>query len=80
MLETLLLERTIPNVEFFMNDLDFPILKKDLSEPYSHLFDSDNVKIEEDYQFKKMCPIFSKSATDDFADILMPTNDDWIMA
>ena len=80
MLETLLLERTIPNVEFFMNDRDFPILKKDLTEPYSHLFDSDNVKIEEDYQFKKMCPIFSKSATDDFADILMPTNDDWIMA
>lgn len=80
MLETLLLERTIPDVEFFMNDRDFPILKNDYTEPYFHLFDSDNVKIEEEYQFKKMCPIFSKSITPDFADILMPTNDDWIMA
>ena len=80
MIETLLKERTIPNVEFFLNDRDFPILKKDYTEPYNHLFDSDKVKIEKEYQFKKMCPIFSKSATDKYADILMPTNDDWIMA
>ena len=80
MLETLLKERNIPNVEFFLNDRDFPILKKDYTEPYNHLFDGDNIKIEKEYQFKKLCPIFSKSITDKYADILMPTNDDWIMA
>ena len=80
MLETLLIERNIPNVEFFLNDRDFPILKKDYTEPYNHLFDSDHIKIEKKYQFKKLCPIFSKSITDKYADILMPTNDDWIMA
>ena len=80
LLETLLKERDIPDIEFFINDRDFPILKKDYTEPYDDLFDSDSVKIEEEYQFKKMCPIFSKSITDKFADILIPTNDDWTMA
>jgi hypothetical protein len=80
MLEELLKNRKIPNVEFFINNRDFPILKIDYTEPYEHLFDANNVKIEKEYQFKKMAPIFSKSITDKFADILMPTNDDWLMA
>ena len=79
MITELLTERKIPDVEFFINDRDFPILKKDLTEPYNHLFNSENVKIEEQYQFKKMCPIFSKSITDKYADILIPTNDEWVM-
>lgn len=80
MLETLLKERKIPDIEFFINDRDFPILKKDYTEPYDHLFNSDKVKIEKEYQFKKLAPIFSKSITDDFADILIPSNDEWEMA
>lgn len=79
MITELLTERKIPDVEFFINDRDFPILKKDLTEPYNHLFNSENVKIEEQYQFEKMCPIFSKSITDKYADILIPTNDEWVM-
>ena len=80
MITELLTEKKIPDVEFFLNDRDFPILKKDLTEPYNHLFNTENVKIEEKYQFEKMCPIFSKSITDKYADILIPTNDEWIMA
>lgn len=80
MFESLLLERTIPDVEFFVNDRDFPILKKDYTEPYEHIFDSENVKIEKEFHFKKMAPIFSKSITDKYADLLMPTNDDWRLA
>ena len=80
MITELLTERKIPDVEFFLNDRDFPILKKDLTEPYNHLFNSENVKIEEQYQFEKMCPLFSKSVSDKYADILIPTNDEWIMA
>jgi len=80
MLESLLVERTIPNVEFFINDRDFPLLKRDYTEPYEHLYDGEKVPIEDEYKFKKMAPIFSKSVTDKFADLLIPTNDDWIMA
>ena len=80
MIETLLKERVIKDVEFFINDRDFPLLKKDYTEPYNHLYDGSKIKIEKEYQFKKMAPIFSKSITNDFADILLPTNDDWVMA
>lgn len=79
MLEELLKERIIPDIEFFINDRDFPILKKDLTEPYDHLFDSNSIKVEEKFQVKKMAPIFSKSVTSEFADILIPTNDEWVM-
>lgn len=80
MLEELVKNRNIPNVEFFINDRDFPLLKNDYTEPYHHLFDSNTIKIEKKYQFEKMCPIFSKSITNKFADVLLPTNDDWVMA
>ena len=71
--------RKIPNVQFFINYRDSPVLKKNLTEPYHHLFDSKDVKIEEKYRFKKFCPILSQSITDDYADILMPSNDDWLI-
>ena len=77
MLEALLKERFVPDVEFFINPRDFPVLKKDLTEPYNHLFDSEKIKIEEEFLVDKMCPIFSKSATDKFADLLIPNEDDW---
>lgn len=80
LLQDLLLNRSIPDVEFFINDRDFPILKKNLTEPYNHLYDSETVPINDPYQFKKMAPIFSKSVPDDFADLLFPTNDDWLLA
>ena len=80
MFDELVKHRKIPDVQFFINYRDFPILKKNLTEPYNHLFNSDKVKIEKEFQYKKFCPIFSQSITDDFADLLMPTNDDWLMA
>jgi len=77
MLEALLKDRRVNDVEFFINPRDFPILKKDLTEPYNHLFDSEKVKVETQYLYDKMCPIFSKSATDKYADIMIPNEDDW---
>ncbi len=77
MLEDLVKNRIINDVEFFINARTFPILKKDYTEPYYHLFDSENIKIEKEFQFKKMAPIFSKSTTDNCADILIPNEDDW---
>lgn len=80
MIEDLLKNRTIPDIDFFINDRDFPILKNDLTEPYDHLFDSNSIKIESKYQFHKMAPIFSQSIPENFADLLIPTNDEWRMA
>ena len=78
--EELLKNRKIPDVEIFINNRDFPILKRDQTEPYNNLFDGDKVKINKDYKFSRMAPIFSKCITDKYADILLPTNDDWQMA
>ena len=77
MLSSLLKHRKIPDVEFFINARIFPILKDDYTEPYSHIFDSEKIKIEKEFQFQKMAPIFSKSKTDSYADILIPNEDDW---
>ena len=77
MLDALLKERSVPDVEFFINPRDFPVLKKDLTEPYNHLFDSEKIKVEKEFLVEKMCPIFSKSGTDKFADLLIPNEDDW---
>jgi hypothetical protein len=79
-IDQLVAERDVPDVEFFINDRDFPLLKKDLSEPYNHIFNSESILVEEQFRFKKMCPLFSKSITDSYADLLIPTNDDWVMA
>ncbi len=78
MLINLLEERKIPDIEFFINERDFPLLKKDLTEPYEDLFDSDKINIEEKYQFKKFAPLFSRSKKETFADLLFPTEDDWM--
>ena len=80
MFEALLKERKVPDVEFFINTRDFPILTKDYTEPYFHLFDSHSIKLEDQYVDKKMAPIFSKSGTEHNADILFPNEDDWMRA
>ena len=74
-LEKLCKERSISNCCFYINLRDFPILNKDLTHPYEHLFDNQKVKIAE---YKKMCPIFSQSVCDENADLMFPTNDDII--
>ena len=79
MIRDLCKNRKIPNVQFFINYRDSPILKKDLTEPYHHLFDSKEISIENEYKFKKFCPILSQSITDEYADILLPSNDDWLI-
>jgi len=80
MLEELLKEEKIPDVEFFINNREFPLLKKDLTEPYEHIFNSSTVPIEKEYRFKKMAPIFSKSITNEYDDLLIPVQDDWYIA
>ena len=40
LLINLLKKEKIPDVSFFINLRDFPILKKDLTEPYHHIYNS----------------------------------------
>ncbi len=75
MLENLCNKRKIPDIEFFINRRDFPIIKKNYTEPYDDIFGSNQPLIS--YKYDKYSPILSMSSTSEFADILIPTGDDW---
>lgn len=76
MLKTLCQKRKVPDIEFFLNRRDFPILKKNSTEAYNHLFDNDNLPLLS-HNYDKYSPVFSYCSSDEFADIIMPTWDDW---
>lgn len=76
MLKTLCATRKVPDIEFFINRRDFPLLKRNLTEPYDHLWDSDNHPLVS-HQYTEYSPILSMVTTTEFADIPIPTCDDW---
>lgn len=76
MLTTLCNERDVPDIEFFINRRDFPVLSKKNCEPYDHIFDADNVPLKS-HAFSKYAPVLSMVTTDRHADIPMPTHEDW---
>ena len=75
MLTTLCETREIPDIELFINRRDFPILTKDGTEPYNNIWDG-FVPLKS-HLYKKYSPILSMSKTDKYADVLIPTHDDW---
>jgi hypothetical protein len=77
MFEQVLKTHAVKDCEFFINYRDFPVLKTDYTEPYNHLYDGDTVPLSDKYQNKRFVPIMSMSRTSRFADLLMPTTDDW---
>jgi hypothetical protein len=76
MFDELCENRHIPDMEFFVNRRDFPILTKDYTEPYNHMWDSENTPLIS-HCYEKYLPILSMCKTEKFADILIPTWDDW---
>ena len=76
MLLTLCAEREVPDIELFFNRRDFPLLKRDDTEPYEHIFDSDKFPLTS-HRYNKYCPILSMVTTDKNADIPFPTMEDW---
>jgi len=74
---TLCKEREVPDMEFFLNRRDFPLLKTDGTEPYSHLYDTANQKLLS-HDYDKYCPILSMTTAKNYADVPVPTCDDWI--
>ena len=75
MLEALCSKRKVDDVEFFINRRDFPLLKKNLTEPYDHMWGDDKKLVSHSYE--KYTPILSMSKTDKYADVLIPTYEDW---
>ena len=77
MLDELCKNRKLPDIEFFINRRDFPILSKYGYEPYYHLWNSLNKPLIS-HNYDKYLPILSMSNSENFADILIPTYEDWI--
>lgn len=76
MFKVLCEERQIPDMEFFVNRRDFPLLKTDGTEPYNHLYDSHTQPLLS-HNYSKYAPVLSMTTTDTHADIPIPTSDDW---
>lgn len=75
MLEELCANRKLPDIEFFMNRRDFPILTRDGTEPYNNIWGANTRLVSHD--FPKYLPILSMCKTERYADITIPTHEDW---
>ena len=69
----------IPDIDLFINTKDFPVLKKDLTEPFNHIFNSKEEPLSETYSRSDIpyCPILSFNSNPNFTDIPIPTNQEW---
>lgn len=76
MLDELCENRVIPDIEFFINRRDFPILTQNYYEPYYDIWDSENHPLVS-HKYDKYLPILSMSKKDYYADVLIPTHEDW---
>jgi hypothetical protein len=75
MFRTLCAERDVPDMEFFVNRRDFPIIKKDGTEAYEHMFGKNHPL--ESHKYDKYAPILSMVTKNGYADIPIPTGEDW---
>lgn len=66
--------RSIPDIEFFVNRRDFPILTRNYTEPYKAIFGEMPLL---SHKHDKYTPILSMCSSAQFADIPIPTWDDW---
>ena len=76
LLEELCEKRQVPDIEFFMNRRDFPILTKNGTEAYYNLWERETQPLVS-HNYEKYSPILSMSVTDRYADIPSPTHEDW---
>ncbi len=67
---------TVPDIELFINRRDFPILREDRTEAYYHIFGKGVQLLSHNYS--TYSPILSMSKEDGYADVLLPTVDDWV--
>lgn len=65
----------LPNLEFFVNKRDHPLFRKDGCEPYDCIFGKQTHL--KSHSYDTYAPLFSMCGGDDFADLLIPTWEDW---
>lgn len=75
MFETLCAKRTISDAYFFVNKRDHPLLRYDYCEPYTTIYPNTTIRT---HLHSTYTPIFSMCSTDEYADIMIPTWDDWV--
>jgi hypothetical protein len=76
MFEELCANRQVPDIDFFVNRRDFPLLKNDGTEPYNHIWNSQKKELVS-HSYDKYAPILSSVSCHNFADIAIPTLEDW---
>jgi hypothetical protein len=76
MFEQLCENRKVPDIELFVNRRDFPLLKTDGTEPYDHIWDDDSKPLVS-HKYERYIPILSSVGHGRFADIPIPTTEDW---
>ena len=67
--------KDLPDIEFFLNRRDFPILTKNETEAYDNIFGKGHKLVSHNYE--KYCPILSMVSRENYADISIPTWEDW---
>lgn len=67
--------RKVPDIDFFVNKRDFPLLTNDFTEPYYDIWGRGTPLVSHKYDF--YLPIFSMCKTDEYNDLLIPTHEDW---
>jgi hypothetical protein len=75
MFEQLCKTHKVPDIELFVNRRDFPILKNDGTEPYEAIYGS-NTPLKS-HNYSSFLPILSMVERANYADIAIPTPDDW---
>lgn len=76
MFEQLCKEEKIPDIDLFVNRRDFPLLKKDRTEPYENIWNSKDKPLVS-HNYTHYSPILSMVEHSDFLDLSIPTIDDW---
>jgi hypothetical protein len=75
MFTKLVSSRSLPDIEVYVNKKDFPILKSDETEAYNNIYGS-NRKLSY-HNYERYAPILSGSTALNYADIPIPTYEDW---
>lgn len=75
MFQTLCAQRTIPDIEFFVNRRDYPLLTWDGTESYEAFY-GNNTPLRS-HNYSSYAPLLSMCTTDRHSDLPFPTTDEW---
>lgn len=76
MFSELVKTRVVPDIEFFINKRDFPLITKSEFEPYEQIFGVETFPLLS-HKYDKYSPILSMVTTNKHSDIPFPTHEDW---